>query len=376
MNTRLLLLLAAGLLAGPVMSAKAQPYVEDVDNLVDTFMTQRPVVYDNDSWMPRLYTRFENPWLQRSRSDNVVIATVLDGNDIQNDIETVIQTIDTNETNFDLRPGLRVVVGMDVSQQGTIEASYYGLNEWTEHRAVNIDAGEAVRSPFLQFGLIDISGGSGLGQEYTFNSMLHNTELIYRHRMGYHPTRSVELLGGLRWINFFDRFRGAQIFADAAPLAMGGSEDILSQTKNNLVGPEIGLYVSEVVGPFLFSAEGKFGAMASFARMDITDVFVNDDTTSATFPSNTTVLSAKDTEFATVSSLQLAVRYHMFQNVAAILGYEMMYGSRFALAPEQLTTNLTQDASGMLSGTTGDAKVEQDGDLFLYGFSLGFEIFW
>ena len=268
---------------------------------------------------------------------------------------TVKEEIDTDQLvhQFDYRSGYRVGALYMPNKNRSFELSYLEIGEWKASRVEN--GPHNLSFPFDNSSYTT-DFVNAKRAEATYHSRFNNWELNYWRHVT--PRRgdyfSVSGIFGFRFIDLRERclvqFTRGQDMSDYA-----------IHTKNHLYGAQIGGNLQ--INPTRFwswDATVKVGGLINRAQQD---TFLGDK-------NNTVVLRDFDhrqyrwTYFGTA---QLALAYQLWSHLNMHGGYEMLYLSGVALAPEQIDKH-TSPASGKRLDARGNALIH---GLFA-GITLGF----
>ena len=218
-----------------------------------------------------------------------------------------------------------------------LEAAYFGIDEWSDS-IVLADMDDYLTTPVIV--IAGVTPGT-----ITYDSSLHSAELNARRAW----SDRVTWLVGFRWI---------EVSEDLA--AVFGASSHTVSTVNRLYGGQLGLdaVLWDRGGPWYFNAVGKAGIYGVDADAATATVGVG-----GALP----LVVASGGDVAFVGELGFNAKYRITDRLTAIGGYNLLWISGVALAPEQLaTTNIT----------TGVATVDADGTLFAHGANVGLEYVW
>jgi hypothetical protein len=251
---------------------------------------------------------------------------------------------------FPLAAGVRLQISRRITDSAAVEATYWGLQQWSVGRAIYGDPyGQTVLadSPWLQ--LPSLLGGIDNYLGYTYSSQVQSAEINERLRLGPEwPYGNFHWLWGFRYFYLSDHLTLTGADSSSA------YEDLDSQTKNNLVGMQAGLQWVRGWERFQLSGEAKIGLMANVYTQRETD------SGSGTLPNGFTPfdVSHNGTDLAALFELSLLARCRITPYLWLRLGYQFYCVTGVALAPRQL-------AAWDRAGTVG-----------LDGLSLGVEGTW
>lgn len=306
-------------------------------------------------------------WLARNQGDSVVVGRVIDRGTLQ-----TLQTFTTGEISYGFEPGVKILLGLILDSETRIETSYFGLNEWYRGGSLQTDnTNEPVFSPYLQYGILPAGAGSA-GQSYPINSHVHNVEVNLKRFLTAWNYLELSSLVGFRYFNLNEAMTLSQSFTTPpadAPAATG--EQTRSLVNNHLLGLQLGGEILEDLGPLQLGAQLTAGAFANIASAKIN----NFQTTSGP---NANIFSTRD-DAANVSALVqlgLTAEYMLFENVALRGGYDFIFITGLAFAPDQYASAFTQGVNGIAANGFRPVDIDQGSFAFYHGPSVTLVIFW
>ena len=164
---------------------------------------------------------------------------------------------------FPLTPGIRLQLVGQITDGMAIEATCWGLQHWSIGRTMDADPGYTLlTSPFL-------NGASAFDNSlgYTYTSDVANVELNQRFKLfSFDPYRALSWLWGVRYFYLSD-----DLILSGSDLYTGTYENLSWQTKNNLIGMQVGLQWTWGWDRFQLSTEGKVGLFANVYSQQGTD---------------------------------------------------------------------------------------------------------
>ena len=324
--------------------------------------------------------------LQRQQARNVLLShdgAIVNGPDL----------LTSKSISFNVEPGLRITakrfLGSDLSHRDyLLELSYFGLLDWSETASAvgsRVDVGGGTEVGSLLSSFDPTIGGFNRADlhriEYT--SHLDNLEmnlrirnnpvhdrLVYRPRRGWmsEPGDAVHLsmLGGMRFLSVednFDFFSMSTITQNGVPTGPI-SGDYRIETRNRLLGLQIGLAVGSQTPRFSWSVTGRMGPYINFLRQrqNITFNDANDPFAVTTADRSR---QENDERVAMVGQVSMVGRFRLLDHFNLRAGYDFMWVQGLALAPEQLdfTDSFAQ-------------QTNRNGILLYQGLSLGVEYTW
>jgi hypothetical protein len=216
---------------------------------------------------------------------------------------------DSGDLDLGTSVGLDVTAILRLGGSLGVETRYFGITDWSGSRTVTDPLGTGVR--FEGFGTT-VSAGS---EEIDYASRLYSFEINVLPRV----TEGVPLVLGFRSLQLHEQFEVWQ--ADPLPRALG----LESRTNNYLYGFQIG------AEPYLVGAGGalrvdgliKAGIYANHAAQGSSSLLLG------------TSVEARRDLAAFAGEVGLAVVYRINRSFALRGGYELMWLSQVALAPNQ-----------------------------------------
>jgi hypothetical protein len=246
---------------------------------------------------------------------------------------------------FPLEAGLRLEISRRFDNNMTLAATYWGLQQWSVGNAIYGDpVGETILaySPYLQLPSFYTSLG------YTYGSQIHNVEFNALYRLNPDdPYWEVNWLCGVRYVYFADNFSLTGIDSSA-------TESLNSNTTNNLIGAQTGLFFVRGWSRFQWEAGLKVGLMANIYHQHATDTASDGSGDATVFSDN----SNSGSGLSALFEVSVGVRYRLTDNLGLRLGYQVYDITGLALGPRQL-------------GSFGHG-----GNVCLDGLSLGLQANW
>ena len=281
-------------------------------------------------------------------------------------------------------PGVRVLMGVSLSDWYRLECSYFGSYSWTDSATVRYDASDGtgnLLSPFSNFG--DPEGVLSLdpvpdgffnpvhGLDFnnraciTWSSQLDNYELNLRRRLCMETDRHIcaetSCLVGLRYM----KLRETLDYASESPPFPGEALDEFQNSEtvrveNDLFGPQIGALAQFLVhnrawidvsinGAILFDqAESRVAANVNPGGVP----------TAAAF-------SSEENATAFLGDLSVQFNYQFAPSGTVRVGYNAMWLNGVALA----TRNFVSDINAL--GNNCPHSVDHDGNVVFHGPSIG-----
>jgi hypothetical protein len=248
---------------------------------------------------------------------------------------TGAELMNSNGFNFPWAAGPRVgIVAEDYCCGCDVEASYFGMDEWSLSKSIFVPV------PGAELLLFNNPGSSVFvlpGQIVTYNyiSQLHNAEINLRHPVW----ERLSVLMGFRYLDLHEELNST---IDGAPVL-----DV--NVDNHLYGGQIGLNVA-FINTCSYSIEGvvKVGVYGNHSdlAMRIPDLLFGD----------------KTSHTAVQGEIGLMGIYQVTEHLSARLGYQAMWIDGIAIASDQVE-----------NANTANPKPYMGGSLFYHGATAGFE---
>jgi len=253
----------------------------------------------------------------------------------------------SNDLGLDYQTGYRIAVGASLGCSASIEALYFGVNDWDSSRAVSGD--NDLRIPGdLALATDDFFGANRMDACYSVT--LHNAEANYFQRLD----GNFELLAGFRYMQFSEDFNLRALDADAE------QSDYSVATDNRLYGGQLGARWRTSGRWLNLDFIGKAGIFCNEASQS---TFVGDQ-------NNTLVLRNSRTRGSAVSflgELGLQGSVCLARGVYLHAGYNLFWLQGLARAPEQLDFTDTAESGRALRDNAA---------AFVHGANAGLEFRW
>ncbi len=255
--------------------------------------------------------------------------------------------LSTGDLRYRLEPGVRLTMGVSLNERTILEASYFGLPDWTARRTVN---GEDNLSLPGDIALAALDFLDADEMKVLYLSELHNFEInLVRPVAG----KDWSLLAGFRYVGLRERFDINSFDADS------GRSDYDIRSEAHLFGAQIGGRLQRQYGRFGLDFVGKAGIFGNDAQQH---TFLGD--------SNNTVIVRDSithrTGAAFVGELSLTGKMPLNSRWCLRGGYSALWLEGVVRAPDQL--DFTDTA------TSGTAL--RFGSAFLHGPNIGLEAQW
>lgn len=308
------------------------PYSAMQTTQPEAYPAQQYMTMQQDSFW---YVNAEALFLHMSKAGDQAVAVNGNGDVV----------LSTTSRNPGFTPGMRFTLGTMLNEVSTIEATYFGLSQWTSNASYFTDAADLMLPGDLGAGTTDFAASSLFNT--TYKSELHNAEINH---LWATDAPGIRFITGFRYINlreFYD--------INSVP-SEGISSDYRINTRNNLFGGQIGAKLKKEWGDFGISLTAKTGIYGNSTRQQ---TYLGDNSNVDTLRDSTT----NGTSVAFVSDLNpnLHARINDYWNLRA--GMDFMWIAGVARAPNQLDfTNNPPDSGTSLS---------KHSNVFLYGFNVG-----
>jgi hypothetical protein len=225
---------------------------------------------------------------------------------------------------FPLEPGIRLQLVGRITDQTAIEATYWGLQQWSIGETIYGEpVGETIitHSPWLALANFDNSLG------YTYTSQVNNVEINQRFKLfSFDPSRAFTWLWGVRYFRLSDNFT-----LSGSNLNPVYDENLNWQTQNNLIGMQLGLQWVWGWNRFQLSTELKIGLFANAYSQQGTDSASGAIGGFQAFDG-----SHSGTDLASLLEFSVLLRYRLTPNMWLRAGYQYYGVTGLALGPQQL----------------------------------------
>ena len=265
---------------------------------------------------------------------------------------TVLSTGNANLSGS-FQPGALLTLGFNFDQVSAIEATYFGLNSWSNSaQATSPPAGLLGLAGTLQNTTNDFIFADRMSISYT--SEIQNVEANYKQTI-----EGLTLLTGFRYFRLAETF-DINSHGAAPPTGSGTTSDYKINLANQLLGAQFGMGYTWNWGALNSNLLGKIGPYANLAHQN---TLLQDS-------GNTQLLRnyrADTTPVAMVAEIGLNAGYQVTNWFSLHAGYRFIYIQNVAFAPDQL------DLTASPPGTT---VLNAHSSLFLHGVNVGAEIRW
>lgn len=273
----------------------------------------------------RWYVQADALWLKRSKSAN---------HNLTFERSSQAFILDTDDLKFDLQAGTRLTIGEYISDRTAVEFTFFGFHDWNAHAATP-NLGDQSLSAYW-----DPSPGGGDGpfaansfrssafQSASYSSRAYSWELGLRRWVS--PVGSV--LVGFRYANVDEEF-------SLDVLRRNGSSDTGSyriKTDNDLVGLQIGGEYMRLAPAdrVKIALMGKAGLYINFHEQE-SRLF------DARAPAIDDTRSNSSTGLASIFEFGIIATYKLSEHIMLRGGYQHIFFTGLALAPDQLDSNPT-----------------------------------
>jgi len=310
-------------------------------------------VYDQNA-MSELTPRLSSPWgqwyfqsdvlfLDRNRPDRIV--TSFRG-EFDMGLPEVAST--TKDLSFDFEPGARITVGRNFGPDRRLEVTYIGFLEWDDSLLITDAADELGSALFFADGYDS--------NELITSSELRSVEVNWRLLGSDAPAIAFSALTGFRYLMIDEEF--ASLFRGDGGLR----EEVRIVTENDLLGWQLGGEVRVRPAPRLrIGAQGKAGLFLNIGdRSHSFAVF--DPGAGESFDGRG---SSHDNDLAAALDGSLFATFDVIPGVAIRAGYDVLFVTGIALAPEQYGIK-----------TIFDGELDDGGSTVYHGPSAAVEVLW
>jgi len=315
--------------SGEPISQPATPYVPPPASVPAVPGPRETIVISEQP--PRWIVSAEALWLERSVGSSIPLGFAALNDPSLGPPGLVVDSLYSDDVLFPLQAGVRFQIAARIDDQKAIQATYWGMQQWSMGRAIYGDPDAQtvllesrwLQLPLLVGGLDDFLG-------YTYTSRVDNCEINQRLRLdSYGPFMAANWLWGFRYFRLSDDFG-----LTGSDLYTGDFESLKYRTNNNLVGMQAGIQWVRGWDRFQLTTEGKIGLLANF--------YTERGMDSATGPSGTPAgfhpfdVSRSGTDLAALFEVSLLATYRVSPHLWLRAGYQLYCVTGLALAPRQL----------------------------------------
>ncbi len=296
-----------------------------------------------------------------------------------------------------LRSGGRMTVGYwwDPSQQGGIEASYFGVDGHDVHYRERGESDLILARPFY-----DLNAGAGDSLLISYPGVMDGlidiqadmefsgAELLLRRMATISPTSRVDFVAGYRYARLMDQLAIRESLAplDAASGFLPGTfveRSDLFQSVNEFHGGQLGVIVDWIGERWAIQARGKIGVGATQTANVIAGETATWDPVPETLSTTSGGLLAlpsnighyRNGGFSTFSEFGLSLEYNVACQLKVSLGYTLIFWTELARAGDQvqLDVNPSQIGGGALIGSPRPRFPAARTDFWAQGLNFGVE---
>jgi hypothetical protein len=275
----------------------------------------------------------------------------------------VFQVLSSKTDDFSIRTGFKVNVSCRLSDTCDIQGSFFSVQQFLASDAITRQdpVNNFLFSPYL------FVGANGQFISYDYESKIYNLELNARYNTRLSDDWTTRFIGGFRYIHIEEKFQlyGQELVQNA--------ELTTSNTHNNLIMLQIGMEMEHAFGKYFdLGVSAKTGLGVNSAGNHITNIL-----TSFPLPTDTRVdETTNNAALCGIIEVGAFGRLYITDCVSIRGGYNVMFLSGLALAPEQLDlTNGDIAAAQTAAGRTGHG-LNTGGSMVLHGPTAGLEVRW
>ena len=240
-------------------------------------------------------------------------------------------TLYSDDAVFPLAAGVRLELSRKITDNITLSATYWGLQQWSVGNTIYGDPDNftiLAFSPYLQLSSLQNGFDNTLG--YTYQSQIENVELNALFRLNTdNPYWRLDWLWGARFVNLCDQFT-----LTGNDLGYGSTENLNYSTTNNLVGVQTGLLFVHGWERFQWETGVKAGLMVNMYRQHGTDTASDP---SGVPPGFTPFdITGNGTGVCGLFEVSVAAKVRITDLLWLRLGYQFYDITGLALGPRQL----------------------------------------
>lgn len=269
-------------------------------------------------------------FMTRSQADGYRLASQLPGG---------AQAFNTSDMDFAFRWGPHIGAYYSCSETTSVGVEFFGIDGWSAH-------GEATGNISAAFPGTTLQSEAGVAA-FDYNSKLYSTEINVRR----HTYDWLALMAGFRWIELGEKFAGN--FTTDEPGASTYGVDV----NNHLYGFQTGVLTSIRRNEWGGDLWAKTGIYANSANQQ----------TVANVGNGPISVGADASNVAFAGEIGVGISRQFTDRLSARIGYQAMWLSGVAMAPEQLAVTNPQ---------LGVAELVNDGSIFYHGGLAGMEYVW
>jgi hypothetical protein len=280
--------------------------------------------------------------------------------------------------------GMKFQLAYQIDEMVSWETIYYGIQSWSTSQTLFTDFDPATGiqtnvafSPFLQFNQTPPFSFFDTSVGYNYNSTLYNFEVNNRHTFkGNQLWTAIDTLRGFRLINFNDKLNinGFDTFT-------GMNENVDTNTRNYLVGGQIGAEVRHHWDKFRVGLESKAGGFVNFINRHNTNFNSGSATgffAPATVPTGFLFYDTtrSETGVAGVLDFLASGTWQLTPRFSLRGGYQLLLISGLALSPDQLFSAAGLSTGAPDAATRVNQPIAHQGTIFIHGPTGGLELKW
>jgi hypothetical protein len=279
--------------------------------------------------------------------------------------------LSTRNFNYDFAAAGHFLIGHTLNECFQIEGVYTGVAETEDTAAVRDTTRDILGglgnlfSPFGGFGARPISGldFNNLAQIH-YTSSLQSAELNIRRQVPMPPQRlAASVLFGVRYMSLPEQFDYHT--ESGVPTPGGAVNSIHIATENWMVGPQIGaMFEFYADNCWWVNFEMKGAVLNNRAQQSTTYLNVDNNGTTSVFSG-----SQREDHATFAGDLDLTFVYRWSPHFTTRLGYQALFLSGVALAPDNLNTNINILRQG-------PAQLNHGAGSIYHGPHAGIEIGW
>ncbi len=279
-----------------------------------------------------------------------------------------------------IRYGLELMGAVQLGPGTSVEARYFGLNNWNVSQTAEIipPAAPSLYSNYSLFGTAPPGGFDDTDRSFihtiNYSSELHNGEVNYRRRFASpYGMGQGSWLAGIRYFDLDEQFGFRAVGANNNTFTFDQLRffDHNTITRNQLTGFQIGGDYWLCVAPGIqMGVESKGGIFGNHAEVE-SQIFAN------SIPGAREHL--QDGKTAYLGELVASTVYRVSYSLSIKASYNLMYVDNVALATENYNTRDISNALGSGTGAFTANRhpfIDVDGEVLYQGWSIGGEYLW
>lgn len=276
-----------------------------------------------------------------------------------------------DDLDFAFVPGVRMLLGVRLSDYTSIEASYFGLFDWNEQNSVrngqlNPFATQGnLFSPFSNFGQAPLVGADfNYLVDVRVESQFNSGEVNLRRRLDMpYSTVQCAAIFGTRYLTIRDRFFYRSESLEPNPAGTINTAEV--GTNNRMLGPQIGGALELNVAPRGWLNIETKGAML-FNEASQSTLFTRGPLAG---PGTSVYGTRSDQRLAFAADVQATLCWKFTRAIVGRVGYQAVFIEGLALGSE----NFGQNAVNVL---VEPSQLVKDGNIVFHGPFTGLTITW